>query len=239
MTTYNAAAKPPESQIPFTMPDPDPRPEDMTGFDHLAANGDAYHLRMHFGNPETTLVTGEHYLSAVRTSNLTGIRYPDLLIAFNVDTAEHHRANAYINADQGKPPDFVMEIASAKTGRTDWREKRDDYAALGLPEYWRFDETGQFHRTRLAGDRLVDGRYRPIPIEELADGILQGFSEVLNLYLRWDHGQLRWHDPATGQPIATLHDERARTEEAEARADSAEARARDLEQELRRLRGAN
>ncbi len=39
------------------------------------------------------------------------------------------------------------------TGRVDVEAKRDGYAALGIPEYWRFDETGRRHGTRLAGDR--------------------------------------------------------------------------------------
>ena len=99
----------------------------------------------------------------------------------------------------------------------------------GIPEYWRFDETGRFHRTLLAGDRLADGAYQPIAIEEFPDGSLQGFSEVLNLHIRWEQGQLRWHDPATGRHIATFDDERAR-------ADNAEARVSELEEELRRLR---
>jgi hypothetical protein len=107
--------------------------------------------------------------------------------------------------------------------------KRDDYAALAIPEYWRFDETGEFHGTRLGGDRLVAGEYEPIPIDELEDGVLQGYSEVLNLRLRWDHGQLGWHDPATGQHIATFEDERAARIQAE-------SRVRQLEAELRRLR---
>ena len=38
------------------------------------------------------------------------------------------------------------------------------YAALGIPEYWRFDETGNYHGVRLAGDRLVNGQYQPIDI---------------------------------------------------------------------------
>ena len=100
-------------------------------------------------------------------------------------------------------------------------------AFLGIPEYWRFDETDVPRRVKLAGDRLSpEGQYRPIPIERLADGVLQGYSAVLNLYLRWEEGQLRWHDPATGQHIVTLEDERARADYAETRADYAEARAR-------------
>ena len=51
---------------------------------------------------------------------------------------------------------------------------RDDYVALGIPEYWRFDETGRSHGVRLSGDRLVDGVYRPIEIEALAADVLQG-----------------------------------------------------------------
>ena len=83
----------------------------------------------------------------------------------------------------------------------------------------------------------MDGQYRPIAVETLADGILQGYSEVLDLYIRWEQGRLRWHDPATDRHIATFEDERAARIQAEARADNAEARVRELEEELRRLRG--
>ena len=91
-----------------------------------------------------------------------------------------------------------------------------------MPEYWRFDKTGQYHGTRLAGERLVNGVYVPIDIEELSEDVLQGYSDVLGLYLRWERGELGWYDPATGQHIATFDTERAR-------ADRAEARVRELE----------
>jgi multidrug efflux pump subunit AcrA (membrane-fusion protein) len=130
--------------------------------------------------------------------------------------------------------------------------KRDYYAELGIPEYWRFDETGEFHGTRLAGDRLVNGQYQPMLIEELPGGVLQGYSAALNLNLRWDNGQLVWHDPATRQRIVTLDDERqarlseqSRADNAEVRADNeqqqriqAEARLQQLEAELDRLRSS-
>ena len=132
-----------------------------------------------------------------------------------------------------------MEIASRRTGGTDVEDKPAKYAALGIPEYWRFDETGNFHGTKLAGDRLVEGRYEPIHIEDVEDGVLQGYSTVLNLLIRWEHGQLRWHDPETGQEIPTFEGERERAnaaEEAQAQAEegrlAAEARVRELEAEL-------
>ena len=237
MTTINPVVKTPaiKTQRPPTrirFPDPpERRPEDMTTFNHLAVTGNARYLAIHLGNPETTIVAGEHYVALAPTTDMKGLRYPDLLIAFNANPAVYRENNAYVISEQGKPPDFVLEIASPSSRRRDRVTKRPAYANLGIPEYWRFDETDVPRRVKLAGDRLAeDGQYRPIPIERLPDGTLQGYSAVLNLYLRWEGGQLRWHDPATGQHIVTLEDERAR-------ADQAETRARELEAELRRLRG--
>ena len=214
----------------FVFPDPLKHPEDkMTSFDHLTITGNAHYLAIHLGNPETTLVAGDRYLALAPTRSLAGVRYPDLLVAFGVDPAAYKARNAYVIEDQGKPPDLVMEIASRRTGRVDVTAKRDDYAALGILEYWRFDETGEYHGSRLAGDRLEKGVYVPLPIEELPDGILQGYSAVLNLNLRWERGQLRWHDPSTGGYVPTFESERAARLQAE-------ERVRQLEAQLRRAK---
>ena len=217
MTTADTHSKAPKAPGKFRLPDPPERhPDDMTSFKQLAATGHAHHLAMHLGNPDTTLVTGERYLVVRPTRNMAGSHYPDLLVAFEVDSAVYEASNGYIIEEQGKPPDFVLEIASAHTGHFDVGEKRDGYAALGITEYWRFDETGQHHGTRLAGDQLVGDVYEPIPIEELDGGVLQGYSAALNLNLRWEHGQLGWYDPATDRHIPTYEDQLARAEAAEA-----------------------
>ena len=229
----------------FRFPDPPERkPEDMTSFDHLTRTGSVHHLIHHLGNLGTTLVAGERYVSLRMTRNMAGVKYPDLLIAFNVDPTAYYRRNAYVISEQGKPPDFVLEIASRSTGREDTGEKRDVYAAMGIPEYWRFDETGEFHGVRLAGDRLVSRAYEPIQIDQLSEDTYQGHSEILDLNIRWHDGQLEWYDPETGLHIPTFDDERARADEertgrieAETRAEEAEARVHELKEELRRLRG--
>ena len=170
---------------------------------------------------------------------MTGLVYPDLLVAFNADPALYRAHNGYVISEQGKPPDFVLEVASRSTGRRDTHDKRIAYADLGIPEYWRFDETGRYHGTgtRLAGDRLVDGQYVPIQIDELPDGSLQGHSAILNVELRWIEGQLGWYDPETGLHIATMASEReALTQERAART-QAEARIQELERQIRQLRG--
>ena len=37
-----------------------------------------------------------------------------------------------------------------------------------------------------------------LDIDELADGVLQGYSAALDLNLRWEDGRLGWHDTTTG-----------------------------------------
>ena len=241
MTARNPQATNRQHTPSLPLPDPPERePEDMTSFDHLTINGSAHYLLLHLGNPETTLVAGERYITREPGASAEERMAPDLLVAFNADPQAYRDDNGYVISQQGKPPDFVMEIASRSTGRHDVEKKRPAYAALGIPEYWRFDQTGDFHGTWLAGDRIVEGRYEPIPIETLEDGALQGYSPVLDLLIRWDHGQLGWHDPQTGQHIATFEQERARADNeqearmvAEERAYAAEARVRELEEELR------
>ena len=252
MTT--ADAKNTKSPGRFRLPDPPERePDEMTQFDQLTKTGNAYHLARHLGNPDTTLVEADRWMIAQPSDDRTRARRPDLMVAFGTDPAAYEASNGYIVSEQGKPPDFVLEVASESTASINVGAKRDDYAALGILAYWRFDKTGEFHGARLAGDRLVDGAYQPIPIDELDDA-------VLNLILRWEQGQLGWYDPVTEQHIATLDSEheariaaearaenehsRAENERtradgehearvaAEARAENAEARIRELEQRL-------
>ena len=231
MNTTIAQTRTPEAPGRLRLPDPpEKHPDDMTSFDHLAATGAARYLAIHLGNPDTTLVAGERYMAIRPTQGMAGSFIPDMLVAFGVDPALYKANNGYVIDEQGKPPDFVLEVASPRTGHIDTGKKRDAYESLGILEYWRFDETGEHHGTRLAGDRLERGRYVPIEVESLGEGVLQGYSAVLNLNLRWEHGELVLHDPATGRRIATLEDERTGREQAE-------ARVRELEVELRRLRG--
>ncbi len=223
------------TQTLLPLPDPPERePDDMTSVQHLGENVNLHHLAQYLGNPDTTIVSGERYIILEPGAPADQRIYPDMLVSFNADPALYRQDNSYVISRQGKPPDLVMEIASRKTGGTDVEDKPARYAALGVSEYWRFDETGDFHGTKLAGEQLVEGRYEPINVEEVEDGILQGYSIVLKLFIRWDNGQLRWHNPETGWEIPTFEGERARANAAEEGRLAAEARVRELETELAR-----
>ncbi len=237
----------------YRLPDiPEKHPDDMTSFKHLAETGNVSRVKRHLDDPDTTIVSGERYICAYQGAP---IRYPDLLVAFDADPDLYEDNNGYIVSHQGKPPDFVLEIASKHTGHIDVGVKVDFYEDLGVGEYWRFDEKGEFHGTRLAGDRLVNGQYLPIIVDELSNGELRGYSEALGLYLCWRAGSLDWYDPVAEDYIPSLESERRLRrqerrlrQQAEERADSerrlrrrerrlrlnAEERVRQLEERLRR-----
>ena len=236
MTTDAAAAKTPRSPGSFRLPDPPQRePDEMTQYDHLFKTGGSHYLAIHLGNPETTLVEADRWIVPYPSFDKTRARRPDLFVAFDAHPAAYEASNGYIISEQGKPPDFVMEVASASTASIDVNEKRAEYAELGILEYWRFDKTGEYHGARLAGDRLVNGRYEPIDVGNVEEGILQGYSAALNLHLRWEHGQLGWYDPSTGQHILTYEDQRDLAEAEREQRLRAEARVRELEERLRQL----
>ena len=213
-----------------------PPRDDMQNSLHLDDPAYQAALVEHFGNRETTLILSEIPVRPT-PGGYPGVRIPDLLIAFGVDRAQAVEQNGYSIRDLGKPPDFVLEIASVRTAENDYTQKRLDYAAFGVPEYWRFDPTGgRRYEAPLAGDRLVGGVYQPIEIIEVRPGNLRGHSAVLTLDLAWEDGMLRWYDPVAEQYLMTYVEERqARMAEQEARI-AAESRVRELEEELRRRR---
>ena len=87
------------------------------------------------GNPQTTLVAGERYITREPGAPAEDRMAPDLLVAFNADVQTYRDSNGYVISEQGKPPDFVMEIASRSTSQHDVVDKRPAYASLGIPEY--------------------------------------------------------------------------------------------------------
>ena len=230
-------------------PFPDAPPPELTAYYAINRHGYPPSLADHFGDRETTIITSEVAAALIPyAGTYEGVRYPDLLIAFNVNPAANKARKGYLIPEQGKPPDFVLEVASESGKERDEVSKRNDYARMGVPEYWRFDETGgQYHSVPLAGDRLINCQYQPIPIHETPDGRYWGHSESLNLDLCWENGELRWYDPIAQRYLpnfddqtTALHVETALREIAESqrdtettRADAAEARVRELEAQLR------
>ena len=128
---------------------------------------------------------------------------PDCYIAFGVDVkAIYENLPNYWIWEVGKPPDFVMEVASKSTADRDLGEKRESYERLRIAEYWRMDPTGgTLYGQPLAGERLVDGKYAPYGLEIEAEGAVRGYSALLDVVFCWDGREFDALDPETGRTI--------------------------------------
>lgn len=135
--------------------------------------------------------------------------------------------------ETGRPPGFVLEVASPASENRDRGEKQALYASMGVTEYWRFNPVGPLEGAstpdqRLEGGKLAEFAYEPLP--RLRDGSIA--SEVLGLEVRVDDRRgmdhlLRFRNPQTGEDLLTFREsEEGRTEaERELRAEAAARRA--------------
>ena len=205
-------------------PDFPPR-DDMQNWLYLYEPSVITSLAIHYADEPNVTVASEvpvTLTSPVREDT----RIPDLMFVRGGNRKLMEEQRGYVIDRQGKAPDFVLEVASPTTGRADYTDKRADYERFGIGEYWRFDPSGgEYHDAALAGDRLVDGLYEPIAIDDLGDGRHRGYSDVLGLYVCWEDGMLRFFDPVTETYLYSHEEERTGRAAAESRAYTAENRA--------------
>ena len=152
---------------------------------------------------------------------------PDVFVVIGVTNRDRR---SYRLWNEGKAPDFVLEITSQSTRDEDQGHKRELYRRLGVKEYWQYDPTGDYLEPVLQGLALTAGEYRAMAGDETAAGRPAVSSEVLGLELHVTEDGLRFRDPDTGQFLMSHA-------EAEAARAAAEARIAELEASLRR-RGA-
>lgn len=212
------------------IPDP-PKEPDMRQNNTLLRAFPA--LFAHFANRDDVLLAGGGYILRETGQGIRGAFAPDLVFTESVEYPEAIiQRNGYVISEVGKPPDFVLEVASEGTGSRDYTVKRTGYAALGVREYWRFDcSGGRFHDAPLAGDALVDERYEPMPITTEPDGRHWGYSPILGLELWWEResgrefGELTFRDPITGEFLRHPAEQELALRAAEEQAREANSRA--------------
>jgi len=154
------------------------------------------------------------------------VRGPDFFVVLNTQRKE--RKSWVVWEEDGKYPNFILEILSDTTAKNDKGLKKQLYQdVFRTPDYFWFDP----YTLELAGFKLNYRRYEQIVPNE------QGWlwSEELQLYLGIVGEQLRFFTPS-GELVPTPEEaeaqERQRAEEAEARAEAERER---VERLLRRL----
>ena len=195
-------------------------------------------LRDYLEQHYDVIVTGNTFLY-YEEGNRRAVVSPDCHVTFGLSRNAILPHNSYFTWHLGRVPDFVMEIGSPSTARTDLGPKRDLYASLGIGEYWRYDPTpdSRNYGEPLVGERLENGEYARVDVSVGEDGMTRGHSPALGLDLCWDDGRLRFYDPARDVWVPDYHDLMEARAAAEAALQSAEARMAEMEAEIRRLRG--
>ena len=181
---------------------------------------------------------------------------PDVMVVSGVGG---HRRDSYdIETEGGRAPDFVLEVLSRSTHLTDQTRKREQYARMGVREYFQYDPKGTTLRKRaghrLQGEQFRGGRWTPLERQ----GAERVCSEVLGLELRVKrretepgYRELRFRNPRTGADLPTYNEsqeratreaaranaERAAREREAARAEEAEQKNAELEALLAEMRG--
>ena len=196
-------------------------------------------LRNHFRERPEVLVAMELAVYYRRDDNNAWLQ-PDVQVVFGV-SRENRRS--YRIWEEGKAPDFVLEVASPATAEHDAKYKRREYARMGVREYWRLDPEGTLMGSALEGYEASGGKYEPVqPVA--SSGQERWFrSRVLGLELRSQRQAratvLVFRDPRSGEETDGAPEEaerRRRIAERDARAAQQEASAAKQEASAARQR---
>ncbi len=219
-----------EPEIEYPSSDGKPMAESDTARDLMFDIIDT--LKHHFASDPNVYVSGD-ILLYYEEGNPRKCVAPDVLVTMGIPAV---RRDIYKLWEEGKPPDFVLEVASKTTWQTDHVRKPILYHSLGISEYFLFDWTGGWlPHGPLAGFRLDGRNYQPI--EPTDRGRL--LARSLNLFLEARDGWLYLYDPATGERLLTSPEraerEKARAEREKIRAEREKIRAERFACKLREL----
>ena len=156
-------------------------------------------LDLHFRERSEVLVAME-VMVYYQLGNDAAKLQPDVQVVFGVG---RDNRSSYRVWEEGKPPDFVLEVASPSTQEDDAKHKARQYSRIGVREYWRIDPQGALMSSPLEGYVLSGGRYSPVERVLGAGERVHLRSEVLGLELRSARQAaatvLVFRDPATGE----------------------------------------
>lgn len=180
-------------------------------------------LKDYFIN-EDVCVSGNMFMYYVEDDPKKSVA-PDVFVVCGI---EKKQRRIYRIWEEGRSPDFILEVASPSTFNDDIGPKRDLYeSVLKVKEYFIYDPLGQVVPSFI-GYRLIDSVYHEI---DFVDGRL--LSTVLGLELGEYMGELSLYDP---EKTEWLKSRLERIEEAEIRADNAENALAEALAEIERLR---
>lgn len=239
----------PQRRPAVAYPETDGKPMAESDFQRKPLTYAVEALDLFFRERSDVYVSGNLFIYYEK-GNPEAVVAPDVFVVIGVPKRDR---SSYFAWQEGKAPDFIIEITSRATRWEDQGTKRALYAHLQVREYFQYDPTGDYLRPALQGFRLSGGDYTPILPRTETASVLTLPSQALGLELQLRDGGLRFHDPVAGRPLpnyaeaelarraaeARMHDETVARRAAETRAAAAEAELARLRAELARLRAGS
>ncbi len=188
-------------------------------------------LKTYYAAQNDVYVTGNLLIYDIPGKTTRSIS-PDIMVVFGI---EKEMRRTYKVWEEGKAPDFVMEVSSKWTYRNDLTKKKERYAHIGVKEYFLYDPERSYLPDSLIGLRLTDdGEYKPIPITNNNGKI----SNVLGIEFKIQGDGLELYNLSTSEVLQTAAEKanELAKQETEAR-QKVEAELAQLKSELRRLKG--
>jgi Uma2 family endonuclease len=157
-------------------------------------------LKLWFEKQENVYVSGNLFIRYEQ--DLVEKRVaPDIFVVFGMSNKD--RVSYTIGEDEGKAPDFVLEVISRGTRTKDRKQNPLIYKYLGVKEYFQYDPSSKLSRSSaLNGVHLQNGKYVAIASSILPDGTLSLHSEVLGLDLHlYPNLNFRFFDSISNQML--------------------------------------
>ena len=181
-----------------------------------------YALTRHYSGVEDVYLAGNLFVYYDADDDAVSVA-PDVFVVLG--TARGRRTS-YKVWEEGKPPDFVLEVISPRSKDRDLVDKAGKYAAMGVREYFVFQPDPERRGYRLSGRRLWGRGYVELQPVRGPRAELELRSEVLSLAV-WPVGvRLRLRDLESGRELPWPEESEAEYQQAEARARAEAARAR-------------
>jgi hypothetical protein len=166
-----------------------------------------YSLRERLAGPDVSVAAELRIYRSIAAVRTRDFREPDLLVALG---RPDYARLIYLLSEEGKAPDFVLEVLSETTHANDTGEKRRWYREIGVREYVVVDLEGKYAgERRLQRWRLEDeepGSDVPPEVEQEGD-VLAGGVLPYGLVVR--DAWVRWVDPLTREELPLLREELA------------------------------
>ncbi len=181
-------------------------------------------LQHHFDKVDNIVLEGDMFVYYEEGNPAASIA-PDVYVVLDHDLGKR---GVYKLWEEGKPPDFALEVISPSSKIRNAVQKRALYARLGIGEYFLFQPNPQERGRRLVGYHLWGQSYEEIPAEP--DGAVR--STMLGVSLRVEGENLRLRSLASGRAYAWIEENPGNLEAAEARVAAAEAKVEAAESRL-------